>query len=295
MKMRIPLIVGDFDKLKKKTKRLRGVVSSIANEKLENALVESRLDVNAETYLAIVLYSTFIWFSLFFGLFAALFISQDKAITIQAIIQAIEYGGLLSLIFFMILFYYPVIISKKIGEKIDQDLMYALQDIIIQTRSGVALFNALVNVANSKYDYVSEEFKILVRVVEGGAPLAEELKELALTTKSEFLKKACWQLVNSIKSGSSIPSALKITHDELIMYQEMLIKNYIKELNVLSLIYLTLAVVVPTIGITIVIILSTFGGISMDETMMTGLIAMLLTMQPILIVLIKTRRPMIRL
>ncbi|HLE06294.1 MAG TPA: hypothetical protein VI790_03000, partial [Candidatus Nanoarchaeia archaeon] len=63
--------------------------------------------------------------------------------------------------------------------------------------------------------------------------------------------------------------------------------------NVLSLIYLTLAVVAPTIGITVLIIISSFGGLSINSQTISALVGVLVSVQPVIIGFINSRRPTI--
>jgi len=210
------------------------------------------------------------------------------------LIRGFSIGALLGVLFFVILYFYPKIIAGKIGNITDSELLFALNDILVQVKANVDLYKALVNVVEGDYGFVSDELQDVVDAVESGNSMVNALKKLALTTNSNFMKRIAWQLTNSIKSGSDAVRVIRSLIEELESYYHALISNYTKELNVLTLVYLTLAVVAPTIGITVMIILSSFGGLSLNPQMITTIIALLITVQPIIIGFINSRRPALK-
>ncbi|PJA21266.1 MAG: hypothetical protein COX63_00250, partial [Candidatus Diapherotrites archaeon CG_4_10_14_0_2_um_filter_31_5] len=174
---------------------------------------------------------------------------------------------------------------------IDQNLIFALKSMLIQVKSGIPLFNAIENVAKTNYGVVSDEFKIVVKEIMAGTPEANAIEKMALRTKSEYLRKAGWQIVNSIKSGASVVGALETTIETLTTNQLRAIKNYSAELNLWILLYLLLAAAIPTLGITFMVILSSMGGSDISELHIMLTIIFAFVIQVVLIGFVKNRKP----
>ncbi len=294
MSLRIPLLLVNLNKSVKVSKRLTSIVSFLVTPFLKVSLKKARLKIKPINYLNAIAFNSILYFIIFSLLFSVLFYSQSNQL-IQSIILGLSIGFLFFVLFFVILYMYPNILANKIGDIIDSELLYALNDMLVQVKAKVELYQALVNVVEGDYDYVSDELQMVVDDVESGKSMHSALKKLALGTKSNFMKRMAWQLMNSIKSGSDSIRVIESLISELKIHYHTIIGNYIKELNVLTLIYLTLAVVAPTIGITILIILSSFGGLSINKNSITIIVSLLLLIQPVLIGFINSRRPSVNL
>jgi len=273
-------------------KRMQKLVSPLENKRLASNLKQARINVKPIEFLSAVAVNTIVYFLLFTLLFTTLFISQEGP-EITVITRGLSTGLLMGLIFFLVLYTYPSVLAGKIGNIIDSELFYALNDMLIQLKSKVELYQALVNVVEGDYGYVSDELLDVINDVESGKSMVEALKKLALRTKSDFMKRMAWQLMNSIKSGSDAIRVIDSLIKEIEVYYHSVINKYTKELNVLSLIYLTLAVVAPTIGITVLIIISSFGGLSINSQTISALVGVLVSVQPVIIGFINSRRPTI--
>jgi len=284
----------NIDKSVKIAKRFNKIVKPLASKSLIQNLKQSRLKVKAVDYLSAILLNSLVYALLFTALFTTLFLSQAETFEMMIIMRGLSTGLLLGALFFIILYIYPRITAGKIGEVIDSELLFALNDMLVQVRAKVDLYKALINVVEGDYDYVSVELLEVVDEVESGKSMVEALKNLALRTKSTFMKRTAWQLINNVRAGSDAERVIKSLINELETYYHSLISNYTKELNVLTLIYLTLAVVAPTIGITVMIILSSFGGLSLTREMILMIITILIIVQPIIIGFINSRRPLVK-
>ncbi len=274
------MIIG-LEKAARIGKRLEFISKFFANKKLKTNLKKADIKISAINYVNACLVNAFVYFLLLLPLA----IINPPNIFIIIII---------TLVLFFILLYYPKINSDKIGKLVDSELLFALEDLLIQVKADIDLYRALINVVEGNYGYVSKEFQNVVDDVESGKSMVVALKNLALKTNSKFMKRVAWQLMNNVKSGSDITKTIETLIMELETYYHSLIKSYTKELNVLTLIYLTLAIVAPTIGISVLIIISSFGGISIDEASSTIISIFLILLQPIVIGLINSRRPLIK-
>ena len=182
----------------------------------------------------------------------------------------------------------------KKAEDIDKNLVFAVRDLQLQVSSGVPLYNGLANISDAGYGAVSKEFKRITQTVKTGTPIHVALENMALSTKSEYLKRTIWQLINSIKSGSSLKSALKLIVKDLSADQKSKIKDYAHELNLWNLIYMLFAVAVPTIGAVMLIILSSFAGLGIGKVSFVAFIVTCFIVQYIIIGFIRARRPVVQ-
>ncbi|MBD3312374.1 hypothetical protein GF352_02900 [archaeon] len=294
MRIRIPLMLVSVDKAVKASKRLNKLLKPLNTDFLNKSLRQARFKIKGLDYLRAAFVNSLVYLLLFGSLFTLLFYSQEQALNYFIFIRGFGIGLGLSTLFFAVFYVYPKIIAGKIGEIIDSELFFALNDMQVQVKAKVDLYQAIVNVIESGYDKVGDELQEVIDNVESGKSMIEALKKIALRTKSSFMKRVSWQLINSLKAGSSLENLLESLINELETHYHSLISNYTKELNVLTLVYLTLAVVAPTIGITVMIILSSFGGLVITQNLLSIIVGALLLIQPVIIGFINSRRPLIK-
>ena len=270
------LVIGDF---------LKKVFVGIKYD-----LKKAELGIEAKEYLTAAFFSATIYGLAFFVIGTGLIFLRDG--TIEAVFPI---NFLIGFVFFVLFFFlhiiYPGLIAKRIAFGIDQNLIFALKSMYIQVKSGVPLFNSIKNIANSDYGIVSKEFRTIIQEIVSGTSEAKAIEKMALRTKSEYLKKAAWQIITSIKSGASIAGALETTINTLTTNQLRAIKSYSAELNLWILMYLLLAAAIPTLGITFLIILSSMGGTNITQEYVIGIIFFAFVVQIVLIGFVKNRKP----
>ncbi|MFH0972024.1 MAG: type II secretion system F family protein [Candidatus Micrarchaeota archaeon] len=219
------------------------------------------------------------------------FTIQNVLIILASLKLAFLAGFIIFFVFFSFFMFYPKVQARKIGENVDHDLIYALKDMELQIASGVSLFDAMANVAKADYGRVSKEFEIVVREISAGGAEDKALEKMAGRTESEFMRKTIWQMLTSLRAGSSLDLALKTTIATLNNHQRQQIKGFAGELNVLTLVYMLFAVAVPGLGSTLLIVLSSFGGIKVNELFYVSLVSFCFFVEFIIIGFIKSRRP----
>src|SRR3989338_236679 len=177
---------------------------------LELELKQSELDYNAEEYGAMILFYSAIYFvSIFLLVFLTLFFVKINNAALIALTVAMMIGVLIMM---QISLYPKVLLKKKIRE-IDSNLVFALRTMIIQIISGISLYNAMKIVAKQKHGTLSDEFARVVEEMSAGIPQEKALEELATRNPSASLRKAIWQIVNGLKSGSETGQVLRVTAD----------------------------------------------------------------------------------
>ena len=169
--------------------------------------------------------------------------------------------------------------------------LFALKDLSLQLGAGVSLYSGIVNVAEAGYGEVSSEFEKIAKHVNSGMPMNLALEKIGNATKSDYFRRAIWQILNAMKAGASLKSAVQSIITDLTATQKTAIVDYSKELNIWILSYLMIAVAIPTIGIVMLIILSSFSGAGIDDKMFVIFLILTFIVQIVLIELIKSRRP----
>jgi flagellar protein FlaJ len=256
---------------------------------LKSTLQEIRFEFGVDSFVAASLFSSFIYGFVFCLLSFALLSSRPAGT--DPVILSIALGAIFWLMFFLLHVSYPGIIVKKIAAKENKDLLYALREMIIDIDGGVPLFDSMKNISTAGYGYISTDFEWVVRQVESGVPEQEALKQLALKTESEFLKRAAWQMVNALESGAKMSDALEGIALAVEDYLLREIKNYSSNLNFLLLIYMLVGVVAPSLGITFMILLSAFSGLGVTIENAMVLIICTSIIQVVMIGYISSTRP----
>jgi len=244
-----------------------------------------------ENYCAIAFFSASIW-ALLVAALAGFAIFRFTALPLQAKMLLPFLIAALVWFFFLILHLaYPKLIAREIASKIDRELIFAMRDMLIQISSGVPLFNAIDNVGNANYDYVSKEFRTTVMRVKAGASLLDEIEDMAIRTQSVYLKKTAWQLATAIRAGANLTETIKGIINSLVEYQFSLSKSFNAELNFIILVYLMIAAVLPTIGTTVLVIFSVFGMLGITPEVFAGIVGISFIGQIAVITYVKSKRP----
>ena len=283
--MLIPTSSSFLHNFKGLGKRLLGFYPGLHYD-LRNASIE----VDDEIYANASFFSALIWAAVFsmFVRFATYI--RDMEPRIQLLLPFLAFF-LMFLFFFFFHLAYPKIVARNISDRIDRDLTYAARDMLVQVSSGIPLYNVFKNIADSDYGPVSAQFRIVRDDIRGGMPVLTALENMSLRTQSKFLKKTCWQLITSLRSGANLTTTLHGIVALLVDYQFTLIKSYNAELNFVVLIYLLVSAVLPTIGVTVLVIFSLFGILGITPELFAAIVTVAFVLQMILIGYVKAKRP----
>jgi flagellar protein FlaJ len=131
----------------------------------------------------------------------------------------------------------------------------------------------------------------IVDKVKMGKTLEQAILEAVETCPSAHLRALYWQLLNSLQTGADITSALRVQLDDIVENQKILIEEYGRELNALSLFYMMLSIIIPTVGFTIVTAVLTFIGAPITLWMLIGIWAFLTVIQYFFLMITARRRP----
>jgi len=175
MRFRIPFASSNIEKLKSRSKFFSSKFRHRKDSKLEEYLGGVDINLTREEYLGIVLRS-------FVNCFLFLFILITVALGFIGISFFYIIGVGVAFIFagfvaFSQLAYPRVFISNK-EKEIEKNLIFALEDILIQLNSGIPLFDILTNISVSNYVELSLEFKKAVKRIGAGEHESEVLADI---------------------------------------------------------------------------------------------------------------------
>lgn len=161
-------------------------------------------------------------------------------------------ASVLSLAFFLILKRIPDNIAKARAMQIESDLPIAIRSIGIQINMKVPFESALQNTANSNYR-CSYEFRRVIKMMDGGAPIPDALRQMADRVDSQIVKKLIVQLIHVYLEGLD-GSELKHSADELIHSQRFRFKEFSAKLSFMGLMFIALSAIAPTMYLAYVVV-----------------------------------------
>ena len=173
----------------------------------------------------------------------------------------------LPVFFFLCLQYFlmqPRMLSRRRARKIDQELVFAGRHLLIELRSGVMLFDAMLGITRD-YGEVSREFNKIVEKVTLGVPMAAALHDVAEHCPSNYGRRVILQMANSLSSGSDVADSLEGVLEQVSQEQIIQLKAYGQKLNPLVMFYMIFGVIMPSLGVAFLIILLSFVGTSLSQ------------------------------
>jgi len=187
----------------------------------------------------------------------------------------------------------PSVQAKKRTRQLEKELPYALRHILIEVDAGISLYQAMVSVSDG-YGEASNEFKKIVNEINAGTSEVAALENAILRNPSQEYRRALWQIINALKSGTDVSTTLENLVDSIMEKQILSVEEYGKELNPYTLMYMMVAVIMPSLGVTFIMILSTFTGMNLGNNVFYGILIGLVLFQLMFINLVKSKRPAVK-
>ena len=125
--------------------------------------------------------------------------------------------------------------------------------------------------------------------------MEEAINEAVQLAPSNDLRRIYWQILNSLKTGSEVSSALGSVIDMIVREQEIAVKEYGRKLNPMAMFYMMIAIIVPSLGTIMLLVLATFIGITMDLLLFGLIVSASIIVQIFFLVTIKSQRPPVEL
>ena len=123
--------------------------------------------------------------------------------------------------------------------------------------------------------------------------MEDAINETLTLSPSPNLRRILWQVMNSMKTGTEVGHALNSVIDQIVREQTISVKEYGKKLSPLAMFYMTISIIIPSLGITMLVILATFIGLKITMPVLIGVAIFIGFIQFMFLSLVRASRPSI--
>lgn len=216
--------------------------------------------------------------------------SVDVFATAALLLAGIFVFGYISFTFMMM---QPNLKIINRGKRIDQDLLFAGRHILIELRSGLTLFDAMLGVSQD-YGEVSKEFNKIVEKITLGVPATAALHDVADNSPSQYFRRLILQISNSLMSGSDLAGSMESVLDQISREQVIQVKAYGQKLNPIVMFFMLFGVIIPSLGVAFMILLLSFVGAQFGQqgsTLLVAVFSIVAIVQFIFLSMVESSRP----
>ncbi len=174
--------------------------------------------------------------------------------------------------------------------EIDKNVLFAGRYLMIKLESGEPLFLSLIG-ASKGYGATSKAFGDIVQNVNVGSTIEKAIDRAVKYNPARNFKRILWEVSNAIQTGSNIRNSLKAILNQIEQEHLIEIEKYGKKLNSLTLFYMVLAVIVPSLGMTMFILIASFIKIQVPMSILYFILFMLAFLQFMFIAMFRAIRP----
>lgn len=257
--------------------------------RLKRDLLEAHMPIHPQMFIARALKSS-IMYSLALSVLAAF-----------PLAKANMPAGLAVLVFpivFMFMFQLQMMVPKtaikRRGKEMDNEVLFAGRYLLVKLASGRPLFNALID-ASESYGVAAKYFKEIVDSITFGTPIEEALEQAVEVSPSVWFKKILFQINNALKTGTDVTRSLQTTIDDIESEQAIEIERYAKKLSSISMFYMLIAIVLPSLGLTMFVVVTALLSIKLTAAVYILLCVFIAVVQFFFISLFKSIRPSVNL
>ena len=179
--------------------------------------------------------------------------------------------------------------SKK---NVEAEITSAIRFLILDLKADASMFSALQNLAKN-FDEIGIYMNEVIVKAKLGTALDEALTETVEMVPSESFRVFLWQILNYLQTGVDITPTLKVLVDEIVENQKIEFKKYGKRLNVLSLFYMIVAIILPTIGFPMIAAALIFLSVPITLGLILGFWIAFTIMQLLFLVMSSGNRPVV--
>jgi len=173
---------------------------------------------------------------------------------------------------------------------IDKDVLFAGRYLLVKLNSGQPLINALID-ASKSYGVAKSYFAEIVREIELGKPLEQAIAQEAEFSPSKKFRKILFQISNALRIGIDVTEFLDATLDEIAEQQIIEINRYGKKLSSITLFYMLIAIVFPSLGLTIFTVVESVSNPNIGLSFFLAILFFLALLQVIFLLVYKAIRP----
>ncbi len=200
---------------------------------------------------------------------------------------------ILTVFIFFVQINYPRLYALNKSRDIEKNLVSSLQDILVQLNSGIPLFKIMMNISESDYGEVSQEFKKITMAINSGMSQLQAIEDNIKIVPSNYFKRVLWQISNGMRAGSDMSIVINEEIKNLGKEQAIQIQDYGSRLNPMIMFYMIIAVILPALGMTFLVITSSM--LNIQGNMVKGIFIIILIfitfIQIMFLGIIKFRRP----
>lgn len=193
---------------------------------------------------------------------------------------------------FMFLYFmkYVDVKIERIRRKMDQEIIFAGRYLIIELESGVPIHKVFEDI-EMNYKYIGFYFGEILNKVYLGTSMEDAINDTIIDSPSSNLRRILWQVLNSLKTGTEVSTALNSIIDQMVREQTIAVQEYGKKLNPLAMFYMMIAIILPSLGITMLVIMATFIGINISLPFFITIAGFIGLIQFLFLSLIRSSRP----
>lgn len=188
----------------------------------------------------------------------------------------------------------PMVYVRKKEKDINKNILFATRYLLVKIESGEPLLNAMEKIS-SGYGTTSEIFRGIVNNISMGNTLENAIDKGVERSSSDNLTRILWEISNSLKVGIDISKPLRSMIDQITQEQLIEIERYTKRLNSITLFYMVLAVVVPSLGMTMFVVISSFLRLEINMTILIIIAFFLAFFQFMFVSIFQSLRPSVEL
>ncbi|MFH1400151.1 MAG: type II secretion system F family protein [Nanoarchaeota archaeon] len=221
-----------------------------------------------------------------FAMFAFFIVLKSKSSMMIPVLVFL----LFFVMFFSINIRYVDALIRRRAKDIDREVLFAGRFLLIKLNTGQPLMNALIE-ASKSYGVASKYFAEIVREIELGTPLEKALEMESYYTPSQRFRRILFQITNALKIGIDVTQFLSAILDEIAEEQLIEIQRYGKKLNSMTLFYMLMAIVIPSLGVTIAIVVASLVSLAVDMGTFMLVLGAMVMVQMIFLSMFKIIRP----
>lgn len=188
---------------------------------------------------------------------------------------------------------FPQVKAMQRAKRIDQELVFAGRHMLIELKSGVPLFDAMLGISRD-YGPVSEEFNKVIEKVALGVPFGTALQTVADGNSSQYFNRLMLQMVNSLSSGADLATTLEVSLDQISKEQAIELKAYGQKLNPIVMFFMIFGIIMPSLGVAFLIIMISFVGganIAFGPSALFGIMIGVALIQFVFLSIVENSRP----
>jgi len=259
------------------------------DKELKRKLIMAKITLTPEKYIkkqfsnSLILGLMLLLTSFFF--FSGLEMSGTKVLLYSLGTGIITYFTL-----FYILKHQVDVKIRKLEKDIDREVLFAGRFLLVKLNSGTPLITALSQAAHS-YGVASHYFEEIVRDIDVGTPLEQALDNARRYSPSKKFRRILSQIADALKIGVDVTQFLESILDEIAESQLIEIKKYGKKLNGMTMFYMLLSIILPSLGITLMITVISLINVKLNSSFFFLLAFFLLIIEFFFISIFRSIRP----